>query len=204
MDLFPTTSSTTIAAPGASLTLHTGVELGLPCDDLLAELVRDIPWQAGDVMLFGKRYRQPRLFAWYGDPGASYRYSGTTLEPLPWTERLAGLRLRLESLAGAPFNSVLLNYYRDHRDAMGLHADDERELGDRPVIASLSLGEPRPFRLRHRHDRAIKPLKLPLPPGSVLVMAGATQANWKHELPRQTRPCGPRVNLTFRYIHALR
>jgi alkylated DNA repair dioxygenase AlkB len=70
------------------------------------------------------------------------------------------------------------------------------------VIASLSLGEPRPFRLRHRHDRSLDPLKLPLPSGSLLLMAGETQANWKHELPKQARPCGPRVNLTFRWIHA--
>jgi alkylated DNA repair dioxygenase AlkB len=201
MDLFPETSSEVISAPGASLVLHRAVALGSASDELLGELLRDTPWRSGDVVLFGKRYRQPRLFAWYGDPGASYRYSGTTLEPLPWTARLDDLRRRMERLAGAPFNSVLLNYYRDQQDAMGLHADDEPELGDRPVIASLSLGEARPFRLRHRHDKAIKALKLPLPPGSVLVMAGDTQANWKHEIPRQARPCGPRVNLTFRYIY---
>ncbi len=201
MDLFPDAASEAITAPGACLTLHSGAELGLPRDELLDELVRTTPWQTGDVVLFGKRHRQPRLFAWYGDPGSSYRYSGTTLEPLPWTRRLADLRQRMEALADAPFNSVLLNYYRDHRDAMGLHADDERELGEQPVIASLSLGEPRPFRLKHRHDRGVAPLKLPLPSGSVLVMAGDTQANWKHEIPRQARPCGPRVNLTFRFIH---
>lgn len=204
MDLFPETSSEVISAPGAALVLHRAVALGLASDALLAELLRDTPWRTGDVVLFGKRYLQPRLFAWYGDPGASYRYSGTTLEPLPWTARLDDLRRRMERLADAPFNSVLLNYYRDQQDAMGLHADDEPELGDRPVIASLSLGEARPFRLRHRHDKAVKALKLPLPSGSVLVMAGDTQVNWKHEIPRQARPCGPRVNLTFRYIHPSR
>jgi len=201
MDLFPDPSSEVITAPGARLVLHTGVDLGLPPLELLDEFLEATPWQTGDVVLFGKRHRQPRLFAWYGDPGSRYRYSGTTLEPRPFTDRLADLRRRMEALAGAAFNSVLLNCYRDHRDAMGLHADDERELGAQPVIASLSLGEPRPFRLRHRHDRAVAPLKLPLPSGSVLVMAGDTQMNWKHELPRQARPCGPRVNLTFRFIH---
>lgn len=200
MDLFPASEAQAIAAPGAELAFYPAVELGAPAHELLDELLQEIPWDSGYVTLFGKRHRQPRLFAWYGDPGTVYRYSRTTLEPRPWSGRLAALRERVELLAGARFNSVLLNYYRDHRDSMGLHADDEPELGHQPVIASLSLGAERSFRLRHRRDRAIKPLRLLLPGGSLLLMAGDTQANWKHELPKQAQPCGPRINLTFRWI----
>lgn len=201
MTLFAPTGPETIEVPGAALTLHRAVPLGVPPERLLSELIDDTPWETGDVVLFGKRYRQPRLFAWYGDSDAHYRYACTGLSPRPWSARLADLRRRLQALSGAAFNSVLVNYYRDHRDSMGLHADDEPELGPAPVIASLSLGAERPFRLRHRRDRSRGSLRLTLPSGSVLVMAGATQANWKHELPKQARPCGPRLNLTFRWIH---
>jgi alkylated DNA repair dioxygenase AlkB len=186
--------------PGAEVCLFPQVDLGVDVDELLHELLRQTPWQTGDIVLFGKRHQQPRLFAWYGDAQAHYAYSGTQLAPRAWTPRLQGLRECMEALAGVPFNSVLLNCYRDERDSMGLHADDEPELGLRPVIASLSLGAERVFRFRHRHDRTLKPLRLPLPAGSVLLMAGDTQRNWKHELPRQSRPCGPRVNLTFRLV----
>jgi alkylated DNA repair dioxygenase AlkB len=190
-----------LSLPDADVCFYPQVALGVCPDTLLHELIRDVPWQSGDIVLFGRRYRQPRLFAWYGDPQAHYSYSGTALAPRPWTPRLQQLRECMQRLADVPFNSVLLNYYRDHRDSMGLHADDEPELGPRPVIASLSLGAERVFRLKHRRDRSIRAVRLPLPAGSVLLMAGATQRHWKHELPKQTRPCGPRLNLTFRLIH---
>ena len=124
------------------------------------------------------------------------------LEPRAWTPLLLDLKARVESLADASFNSVLLNYYRDHNDAMGMHADDEPELGPTPVIASLSFGETRTLRFKHRHDTQLATVKLPLTSGSLLVMRGDTQRNWKHGINRQTRACGPRVNLTFRRILA--
>jgi alkylated DNA repair dioxygenase AlkB len=95
---------------------------------------------------------------------------------------------------------VLLNYYRDHNDSMGLHSDDEPELGRNPTIASLSLGTPRTLVLKHRSRRELKPIHLTLDPGSLLLMQGETQHHWKHGINKLHRPCGPRVNLTFRRI----
>jgi alkylated DNA repair dioxygenase AlkB len=122
------------------------------------------------------------------------------MHPRPWSQTLLNLKARVESLAGQDFNSVLLNYYRDHRDGMGMHSDDESELGKQPVIASLSLGEERTLVLRHKYRKDLNTIKLPLPSGSLLVMKGATQSYWKHGINKQKQPCGPRLNLTFRNI----
>lgn len=202
LSLYPDAVAEPLSLPGADLTLWRAPELGVPAAELLAELVEDTPWRQENITLFGKTHLQPRLLAWYGEADARYRYSGKTYQPLPFTERLNELRGRVESLAGAPFNSVLLNYYRDQRDSMGLHADDEPELGPEPVIASLSLGEERVLYFRPRHDRTLGALDLSLPSGSVLRMRGGTQDNWKHGVRKLTRTCGPRLNLTFRYIKA--
>jgi alkylated DNA repair dioxygenase AlkB len=169
-------------------------------DACLARLIAETPWRQDEVQVWGKTHLQPRLHAWYGDEGMRYRYSGLELAPLPWTPLLSSLRRQVEVITGAEFNSVLLNYYRDHRDSMGMHADDEPELGSDPVIASVSFGEERVLRFKHRRDRNIEPVKLPLPHGSLLLMRGATQANWHHGINKLTRPCGPRANLTFRRI----
>jgi alkylated DNA repair dioxygenase AlkB len=106
-------------------------------------------------------------------------------------------------VAGCPFNSVLINYYRDHRDSMGMHSDDEPELGPNPVIASLSLGQTRQFVMRHKTNRALKIMRMNLDSGSLLLMKGETQTHWKHGIPKESQACGPRVNLTFRRIVAL-
>ena len=146
------------------------------------------------MSLFGERnFRN-------GDRASNYTYSGIQLTPLPWTDILREVRGRIEALADATFNSVLLNYYRDNRDSMGFHSDHEPELGDRPVIASLSLGEERIFVLKHKVDRFVKPVRLKLASGSLLLMKGETQRYWKHGIAKETRACGPRVNLTFRHI----
>ena len=130
----------------------------------------------------------------------TYAYSGVSLTALPWTPELLTLKGKVEELCASSFNSVLLNYYRDHRDSMGFHADDEPELGLFPTIASVSIGEERQFVLKHKHRRDIDDIRLPLPSGSLLLMKGATQANWKHGVPKESKLCGPRVNLTFRNI----
>jgi alkylated DNA repair dioxygenase AlkB len=126
-------------------------------------------------------------------------YSGTPHQPLPWTPALELVRERVLGLTGCAFNSVLLNLYRDGRDGMGWHSDDEPELGRDPVIASVSLGAPRRFCLRHRR-RKDQRLDVSLGPGSLLLMAGATQHHWVHAVPKTALPVGPRVNLTFRQI----
>jgi alkylated DNA repair dioxygenase AlkB len=186
--------------PDGELTLFRRPDLGTAPGSLFSSLRASLAWRQETIVLFGKQMLQPRLLAWYGDPQAIYRYSGRRHDPLPWTAELSELRRRIEALTGARFNSVLANLYRDHRDSMGLHADDEPELGERPVIASLSLGEERVFRLKHRQRKDLRPVRLALTDGSLLVMAGATQRHWKHEVPKQSRPCGPRINLTFRWV----
>lgn len=167
--------------------------------ELLDRLLTGIDWQHEEVLIFGQRRPVPRLVAWHGDPGASYTYSGTLHQPLPWTPALELVRERVLSLTGCAFNSVLLNLYRDGRDGMGWHSDDEPELGRDPVIASVSLGAPRRFCLRHRR-RKDQRLDVSLGHGSLLLMAGATQHHWVHAVPKTAVPVGPRVNLTFRQI----
>ena len=150
--------------------------------------------------MFGREVDTPRLTAWYGDPGVSYAYSGAVHDARPWPPEVARLRDRLHDELGVRFNGVLGNLYRDGRDAMGWHSDDERELGPRPVIASVSLGAARRFRLRHRTSADAPSLDLPLQHGSLLVMRGDTQRCWRHCVPRTARTCSARVNLTFRRI----
>jgi alkylated DNA repair dioxygenase AlkB len=166
---------------------------------LLRELRAAVDWRQEEILIFGQRRLVPRLVAWHGDPGASYVYSGTEHRPQPWTSTLEEVRARASALTGVAFNAVLLNLYRDGRDGMGWHADDEPELGRNPVIASVSLGAERRFCLRHRRRRDLK-VDLPLPHGSLLCMSGATQHHWLHALPKTSRPTGERINLTFRQV----
>jgi alkylated DNA repair dioxygenase AlkB len=169
-------------------------------DRLLAELRRTIDWQQEEIVIFGRPRQVPRLVAWHGDPGAVYTYSGTRHLPSPWTPALKRIRDRVAVLAGATFNSVLLNLYRSGADGMGWHADDEAELGPNPVIGSVSLGATRRFCLRHRRHRDLR-MEVPLPHGSVLCMSGSTQHHWLHAVPKTRVAVGERINLTFRQVH---
>ncbi|WP_295936677.1 alpha-ketoglutarate-dependent dioxygenase AlkB [uncultured Xanthomonas sp.] len=166
---------------------------------LCTQLLHEVPWEVHRIRLFGKLVDSPRLSCWIGDADASYRYSGTRFAPDPWPEALLPLRARLAAETGVAFNSVLANRYRDGRDAMGWHSDDERELGPTPVIASLSLGATRRFVLRHRQQPALRQA-LELTSGGLLLMAGDTQRLYRHALPRTAKPVGERINLTFRRI----
>ena len=168
-------------------------------DALQAALGAQVPWEVHRIRLFGRDVASPRLSCWIGDPGAAYRYSGVLFEPQPWPLGLQQLRGWLEASCGASFNSVLANRYRDGSDAMGWHSDDEPELGPQPVIASLSLGATRRFLLKARAKDGQR-LALDLPAGSLLLMRGDTQRNYRHALPRTARPVGERINLTFRNI----
>ncbi len=165
--------------------------------DLLERLIAEVDWRREELRIFGRVNEVPRRIAWQGEPGTAYRYSGVTHVAEGWTPTVRELHDRLEAeLAGARFNGVLLNLYRDGNDAMGWHADDERELGDRPIIASISLGAPRSFRMRRRDKSAS--FDRELGSGSLLVMSGSAQQHWQHCLPRRKRITDPRVNLTFR------
>ena len=169
-------------------------------NSLFDDLLRNAAWHQPEISIYGRKVKSPRLSAWYGDPGAVYRYSGTVNQPLPWLRSLRPLKRSLEAYIGSEFNSVLLNLYRDGNDAMGWHADDEPELGPLPTIASVSLGGVRRFLMKHRRRRGCSSIKLDLCHGSLLIMSGATQKNWKHSISRTRVPVAPRINLTFRRI----
>jgi len=190
-----------IALPGAWLRYDPNWLPATRADALLVALREQIPWEIHRIRLFGRCHAVPRLSCWIGDADATYIYSGTRFAPQPWLPLLAELRTQLQEAVGAPFNSVLANCYRDGRDAMGWHSDDEPELGPAPVIASLSLGAERRFALKRREPGA-RSFGLPLAHGSVLVMAGETQRRYRHALPRSTRIADARINLTFRWIGA--
>jgi alkylated DNA repair dioxygenase AlkB len=174
------------------------IDLGQDSARLLQKLIDDSEWRQEKITVYGKPYLQPRLSAWHGD--LAYSYSGIRLEPLPWTATLLEIRRRVETLVEHEFNSVLLNYYRDQNDKMGMHSDDEAELGRQPVIASLSLGETRTLLFRHRTRKDLKSVKLALPNASLLLMQGDTQKHWRHGINAEKQACGPRINLTFRVI----
>lgn len=187
------------AGDGPDLELLPGWLAPAAAEALMRQLLQALPWQVHRVRMFGREFDSPRRSCWIGDESAAYRYSGVLHAPHPWPAALASLRERLAVETGTAFNSVLANLYRDGRDRMGWHSDDEPELGTRPLIASLSLGATRRFLLRRRGDHARR-LALDLPSGSLLLMRGQTQAQWQHALPATARPVGPRINLTFRRI----
>ena len=162
-------------------------------------LKAETPWRQDDIRVFGKIYPQPRLTALYADNGKPYRYSNLTMHPLPFTSLLKEIKVKIEELCSTRFTTCLLNLYRDGNDSNGWHADDEKELGKNPVIASVSLGEPRFFHLRHKSDKRLK-YKIELGHGSLLLMKGETQHRWQHQIPKTRRNIGERINLTFRVI----
>ena len=167
---------------------------------LFDALHREIPWEQHRLRIFGRDVGSPRLSCWIGDEGTAYKYSGTLFEPHAWTPTLAMLRDELAARFDLRFNSVLANLYRDGADSMGWHSDAEPELGAEPVIASLSFGAVRRFRFRSRETKRIV-RAIDLAPGSLLVMRGATQRLYHHDLPKTAR-AGARINLTFRTIRS--
>lgn len=162
--------------------------------------VETINWRQEEIKMYGKTYPVPRKTAWYGYEGFNYKYSGILCNPEPWTTELLGIKRVIESfLPESDFNSVLLNLYRNGSDKVSWHADDEKGLGTNPLIASVSLGATRRFDLKHKIDPDEK-LQLELAPGSLVIMKGALQHNWLHQIPVQKRISDSRINLTFRTI----
>ena len=168
-------------------------------DLLFQELLLTIPWQQDDIKVFGKVHAQPRLTALFGNEGKSYSYSNIKMQPHSWNPILQNLKLKAEVVSATEFTTVLLNLYRDGKDSNGWHADNEKELGTNPVIASMSFGAERYFHLQHNNDKNLK-LKILLEHGSLLIMKGTTQHFWKHQIPKTAKPIGSRINLTFRSI----
>lgn len=167
--------------------------------EAFAALETGLDWRQLPVRMFGRSILQPRLTAYYGDPGSDYRYSGLSLVPQAWPRTLAALRDLVAAATGARWNCVLCNLYRDGRDYMGWHADNEPELGPEPLIASLSLGATRRFVFKPRSGDGER-RSFELTSGSLLEMSGEVQRYWLHQLPRALRVRQPRINLTFRYI----
>jgi alkylated DNA repair dioxygenase AlkB len=169
-------------------------------DELFATLLTEIPWRQEHLKIAGKLRAIPRLQCWMGDVSSDYGYSGVRLSPCPWHDSVSDIHKRIQQLIGSRFNSVLINYYRNGQDSVAWHADDEIELGESPLIASVSLGAQRVFELKQKHMIPAKKYQLPLRHGSLLIMGGTMQQHWLHQLPKTKSLEEPRINLTFRNI----
>ena len=168
-------------------------------DTIYYELLKEIAWQQDNITVYGKTHPQPRLTALYGNDGKPYSYSNITMQPKPWNSLLQKIKYYIEASTECQFTTVLLNQYRDGKDSNGWHADNEKELGTNPIIASLSLGAERVFQLKHNTISEAKK-NIILEHGSLILMKGSTQHFWKHQIPKTTKPIGNRINLTFRSI----
>jgi len=186
-----------LGLPDADLRWYRGF-LGATARQQLHEHLLQLEWQQPSIKLYGKSLMIPRRQIWMGEPHCSYRYSGVTFMPTPWSEPLAQLRELLKQQTGIDVNAVLLNWYQHGEHHMGWHSDDEPELGRNPAVLSLSLGQTRRFDLKHR----TLPLQcsLELADGDLLVMAGACQHHWLHRVPKQSKAQEGRFNLTFRFL----
>ena len=202
MDLFTSEKNNTpikLALPDANITYYSSFFSPDESSEYFQILLNEIEWQEDDIKVFGKTYKQPRLTALYGMNNASYRYSGITMFPKPFNSILKEIKTKIEEITEIKFTTVLLNFYRDGSDSNGWHSDDEKELGENPLIASISLGAERTFRLRHKKDKTQKK-NLILQHGSLLIMKGETQHHWQHCIPKSKKDIKPRINLTFRVI----
>ena len=168
-------------------------------DDWFTFLKNKVNFQSGEIKLFGKTYAKPRLEAFYAENELTYSYSGKQMKTQPFIDEIEELKKRIESLSDLDFNAVLINLYRNGMDSNGWHADDEKELGEDPYIASISLGAERIFELKHNQIKKKKKLKLEH--GSLLCMMQGSQKFWKHQLPKDKSINEPRINLTFRKIY---
>jgi len=168
-------------------------------DQLFEILTTSIRWQQDDIKVFGKVYKQPRLTALYASNNNSYTYSNITMKPHQFTEELLLIKNKIETICSETFTSCLLNQYRNGQDSNGWHADNEKELGPEPAIASISFGEERAFHFKHK-TKDLKQ-KIVLQHGSLLLMRGKTQEHWLHQIPKSKKNMKPRINLTFRNIY---
>ena len=203
VDLFGQTIETPnpiIKLQDAELLYHPAFYDKAESDKIFKTLLETIEWKQDKIMMYGKELPLPRLSAWYGDNNKPYTYSGITLNPLPWTEELLQIKVKIETEAKVKFSSVLLNRYRDGQDYVGWHTDAEKELGKNPVIGSVNFGATRKFQLRRIDDHKEK-FEVELKHGTFLLMQGSTQHYWQHQVPKTATKIGERLNLTFRVIN---
>ena len=196
--LFPK-EKITFNIPDADIEYYSNFFDSNRANELFEQLKIEIPWQQDNITVFGKTHPQPRLTALFGNEGKPYSYSNIVMQPNSWNPLLLFIKNGIEEICQENFTTVLLNYYRDGKDSNGWHADNEKELGRNPVIASVSFGTERYFHLQHNTIKEQK-LKINLEHGSLLIMKGTTQHFWKHQIPKTTKEIGPRINLTFRII----
>lgn len=201
LDFCSNPEPTILSLPDGEVIIFHGYFGKKESDHFFQELLSGIEWQQDKIKYYGKELNLPRLTAWYGDKGKSYTYSRIPMNPKDWTPILLSIKERIETVAKVDFNSVLLNLYRDGRDSVSWHSDDEPELGDTPMVGSVSFGQVRPLQFRHKARKDLGKIDVSLTHGSLLLMKGATQRFWQHQIPKTTRPLKPRINLTFRVIY---
>lgn len=198
MDLFSSQKQHFIL-PNAEL-IYVPNFFNYPESDNYFKIIKDqTNWQHDDITVFGKTYKQPRLTALYGDTKQTYSYSNITMHPEAFTSNLLDIKSKVEKFSDEKFNTLLVNLYRDGNDSNGWHADNEKELGINPVIASVSFGEERPFHFKHRRLKNERH-KLNLEHGSLLLMKGEMQHYWLHQIAKTKKKVEPRINLTFRRL----
>ena len=169
-------------------------------DEFLNKLIKNLSWESMMIKMFGKDLKIPRLQCWIGDEGCDYKYSSKKLNRHDWNEELAFIRNKILKELKIDFNSVLANYYRDGKDSMGWHSDNEKELGPNPTIASISFGSERNLYFRNKITR--ETISIPQAHGCLIMIDGKTQKNWEHSIKKTQKIIGPRINLTFRNIIA--
>ena len=165
---------------------------------LLKKFISKLPWESMIIKMFGKDTKIPRLQCWIGDEGCEYKYSGKQLNRQIWSPDLIMIRKKIYEELKIDFNSVLANYYRDGKDSMGWHSDDEKELGPDPTIASISFGSERDLVFRNKITK--ETIAIPQTNGCLILIDGKTQKNWQHSIKKTQKVIGPRINLTFRNI----
>ncbi|MXY54229.1 MAG: alpha-ketoglutarate-dependent dioxygenase AlkB [Gammaproteobacteria bacterium] len=164
---------------------------------LLDAALADFDWQQERFVMFGRWATAPRLSVCFGEPGAAYRYSGVERLAQPWPDAVQSLAKQVSSALQWRTNFVLVNRYRSGRDHLGWHSDDERDMGPAPVVATVSIGVPRTFRMAARrkgspnHDVVLES-------GSLFLMWGRSQRHYRHCVPRRLREAGERVSFSFR------
>ncbi|WP_281846440.1 alpha-ketoglutarate-dependent dioxygenase AlkB family protein [Olleya namhaensis] len=186
--------------PGADVTLFENFFSIEESNALYTSLLNNTTWEQDQMAIYGKQIDLPRLTAWYGDTDLEVAYVGKTAKLRPWTTELIKIKERIEQEVDVKFTRCLLNYYRDGKDSVDWHQDYEVGKRKNTVIGSVTLGATRPFQLKHATRKDLKRIEIPLAHGSMLIMQGATQENWKHKIPKTVKPILPRINLTFRWV----
>ena len=199
MELFSDKTPILFELPDAEMVYYPNFFGQVQANNLFEKLISEVPWQLDNITVYGKSYPQPRLTALYGNDGKPYGYSNIVMQPHPWSPLIMFIKNEVENVVKTNFTTVLLNQYRDGKDSNGWHADNEKELGRNPVIASVSFGATRVFQMKHNSIVGCKKNIL-LEHGSLLLMAGTTQHFWKHQIPKTAKFVDPRINLTFRVI----